>query len=224
MTITIFGATGGIGSQAVIYALEKGFVVKAYVRNPKKLSIKHSNLSVIVGELNEYSKMRDAIKGCDAVVCCIGIPMQFYYTNKVSFEAHKRILSIMKEEKITRLIDWATPSASSPQDKLSPLTLFPKILASIFLPIAKSEIVKIAELIVKSDLDWTIVRFIAPTNDQIDNEPDVSFGNKPLSFKIARASIAKFMIDELENNNYIHSMPIIGRKLQIKNRPMNFVC
>lgn len=210
MTITVFGATGGIGRQAVIYALEKGFFVKAYVRNPKKLGIEHPNLSVIVGELNECSKMRNAIKGCDAVVCCIGIPMQFYYTNKVSFEAHKRILSIMKEEKIVRLIDWATPSVSSPQDKLSPLTLLPKILASIFLPVAKSEIVKTAELIVKSELDWTIVRFIAPTNDQSDNETDVSFGDNPLSFKVSRTSIAKFMIDELENNSYIHSMPIIG--------------
>lgn len=213
MTITVFGATGGIGRQAVIYALEKGFIVRAYVRNPKKLCIKHPNLSIIVGELNESSKMRDAIKGCDAVVCCIGIPMQFYYSNKVSFEAHKRILSIMEEEKITRLIDWATPSVSFPQDKLSPLTLFPKILAGIFLPMAKSEMVRIAELIVKSVLDWTIVRFIAPTNDQAYNEIDVSFGDKPLSFKVARTSIAKFMIDELENNNYIHSMPIIGRKL-----------
>lgn len=64
MTITVFGATGGIGRQAVIYALEKGFFVKAYVRNPKKLGIEHPNLSVIVGELNEYSKMRNAIKGC----------------------------------------------------------------------------------------------------------------------------------------------------------------
>lgn len=147
--------------------MEKGFIVRAYVRNPKKLCI----------------------------------------------EAHKRILSIMEEERITRLIDWATPSISFPQDKLFPLTLFPKILAGIFLPMAKSEMVRIAELIVISVLDWTIVRFIAPINDHAYNEIDVCFGDKPLSFKVARTSIAKFMIDELENNNYIHSMPIIGRKL-----------
>lgn len=29
MTIIIFGATGGIGREAVIYALKKGFSVKA---------------------------------------------------------------------------------------------------------------------------------------------------------------------------------------------------
>lgn len=63
----------------------------------------------------------------------------------------------MKEEKIVRLIDWATPNVSSPQDKLSPLTLLPKILASIFLPVAKSEIVKTAELIVESDLVYVSI-------------------------------------------------------------------
>ena len=209
MTITVFGATGGIGRQVVIYALEKGLFVKAYIRNPKKLCINHPNLSIIIGELDEYSKMRDTIKGCDAVVCCIGIPMQFYYTNEISLEAHKLILKIMKEERVSRLIDWSTPSASSPQDKISIQTLVPKILASIFLPKAKREMIEIVKLITKSELDWTIVRFIAPTDKQTNCDTEVSFGNNSLSFKITRADIAKFMIDELDNNNYIHSMPII---------------
>lgn len=212
MTIIIFGATGGIGREAVIYALKKGFSVKAYIRNPKKLCIEHPNLSVVTGHLNEYLKMRDAIKGCDAVVCCIGIPMRFYYTNKTSFEAHKHILEIMKEEKVFRLIDWGTPSVPFSQDKTSKLTLIPKILASLFLPIAKKEMIKIAKIIVNSNLDWTIVRFIAPTNDNTNSDIRVSFGDNMQSFKIARTDIAKFMIDELVNNNYIRSMPIIGRK------------
>ena len=41
MQITVFGASGGIGKHAVEYALEKGYFVTAYLRNPDKLKIQH---------------------------------------------------------------------------------------------------------------------------------------------------------------------------------------
>ena len=42
--ITIFGASGAIGKLFVKKALEDGYVVKAYVRNPSKLDFNHQNL------------------------------------------------------------------------------------------------------------------------------------------------------------------------------------
>ena len=39
MKNVILGATGGIGRHAVRHALEKGYEVVAYVRNPHKMSM-----------------------------------------------------------------------------------------------------------------------------------------------------------------------------------------
>ena len=57
MKIIIFGASGGIGKFAVQHALEKGYEVKAFLRNPSKLTIKHDNLTIIQGEINNYNNI-----------------------------------------------------------------------------------------------------------------------------------------------------------------------
>jgi uncharacterized protein YbjT (DUF2867 family) len=41
MTITVFGASGAIVKLLVRKALEDGYFVKAYVRNPSKLNFSH---------------------------------------------------------------------------------------------------------------------------------------------------------------------------------------
>ena len=47
MKIAIFGATGGTGKQLIEQALEAGYEVVAYARNPSKLDIRHEHLKVI---------------------------------------------------------------------------------------------------------------------------------------------------------------------------------
>ena len=51
--VTIFGATGGIGRHAVRHALEKGYEVVAYVRNPGKVKEEHPRLTMVKGELTD---------------------------------------------------------------------------------------------------------------------------------------------------------------------------
>ena len=75
MKIIIFGATGGIGHHAVRHALEKGYEVVAYVRSPQKMTMEHPQLTIAKGVLTDYEAMRDAMRGCDAVVWTVGVSM-----------------------------------------------------------------------------------------------------------------------------------------------------
>lgn len=210
MKIAIFGATGGIGKFVLQYSLEQGYEVNAYVRNPKKINISHENLLVIEGQLDDYEKIKQAIKGCDAVISTLGVPMKFTYQSMDSLKAHKNIIKAMQELNVSRLIDWATPSVSFKNDKRSFITVVPGIMASIVFPKAKKEIVKIATEIKSSNLDWTIVRFMAPKNTKYTGEIKVGFGDIKMNFNISRADIAYFMVQQVSSNKYIHSMPIIG--------------
>lgn len=79
MKVAVFGASGGIGRLVVRHALEKGYAVNAYVRDPAKLQIEHESLSVITGELRDTAAIEQAISGCDAVICALGVPMKFAY-------------------------------------------------------------------------------------------------------------------------------------------------
>lgn len=209
MKIAVFGATGGIGKYAVQHALEKGYMVNAFARNPAKLSISHENLSICKGEINDFETVKKAITGCDAVIWCVGIPMK-KYVGTPSLDGHKVLLKAMNECGITRLIDWATPSVTFSKDKKSFITVVPGIMAGIALKQAKHEMTAIGELVSKSNLDWTMVRFMAPKNTPYTGAVKVGFGDVKMSFSISREDIAAFMVEQVESKQYIHSMPIIG--------------
>lgn len=209
MKVVIFGASGGIGKFAVKYAIEKNYEVKAFVRNPLKLTIKHKNLTVIKGEINDYNAIKDAICDCDAVIWCVGIPMK-RYKNMDSLEGHKNLIKAMNECGVERIIDWATPSVHFEKDKRSFTTVIPGLIAGIVFPMAKKELISIADTITSSDLKWTIVRFMAPKNTQFTGKIKVGFGGTKMSFNISREDIGAFMVEQLESRTYEYSMPIIG--------------
>ena len=67
-TIFVTGATGNLGGATTRNLLNKGYHVKALVRNPAKLA-PHENLQVIKGDLNDPNTYKDHLKGSDAIFC-----------------------------------------------------------------------------------------------------------------------------------------------------------
>lgn len=209
-TIAVFGATGGIGSHVVKAALERGWAVRAYVRNPAKLSIEQPSLTVVEGQVDEYAKIKGCIDGCDAVVVALGICMRPGANDRSSLAAYGNILRSMEECGVRRLVGWSTPSVSSDEDVRSFATVLPGLMAGIFLPGAKKVLTEAAGMVRASDIDWTLVRFMAPNDKPAISEVRVSFGESHLSFAIPRESIARFMVDQVESDEYVRRMPIIG--------------
>lgn len=209
MKVSVFGAAGGIGKHAVEYALKKGYEVIAFARNTDKISISHKNLTKIKGEINNYEAVKNAIVGCSAVVWCIGINKQ--KNNAMpSLDGHKVLLKAMHECGITRLIDWGTPTFSFEKDKVSAVTVIPKIIMGILTRPSKNELLFVTKFVSESDLDWTVVRFLAPQDTPYTGNVKVGFGDVKMKFTISRADIGAFMIDQVEGKQYIRSMPIIG--------------
>lgn len=210
MKVAIFGATGGIGKHVVEHSLNQGYEVVAYVRTPSKLDMYKDKIKIVVGELNEYEKIKSAIEGCDAVISAVGVSMKFSYKGMPSDEAHKNIVKAMEELNVKRLISWSTPTTRSSEDSKSFVTVVPFVMASIFLPKSKKEIISIANTITNSSLDWTIVRFMAPKDTPFTGKVKVSFGKEKINFSISRSDIACFMVREVTDKTYIKRMPIIG--------------
>ncbi|MEL6544458.1 MAG: NAD(P)H-binding protein, partial [Myxococcota bacterium] len=73
MKLTVFGATGGLGTRVWKRALEAGHSVVAFVRTPSKLDRsdpKHASLEVFTGDVMDASAVTTATEGCDVVVNC----------------------------------------------------------------------------------------------------------------------------------------------------------
>lgn len=210
MRIAVFGATGGVGRFVVKHALDRGHEVRAYVRNPDKLKMQHERLAVIRGELTFYDAIEKALAGCDAVVSAIGIPLKLSYPSMDSLEGHRNIIKAMETLGIARLIAWSTPTVRSPKDKFALITALPRIMTGIVPTTAKKELLAVADAIQASTLDWTIVRFVAPTNAPGTGKVNVGFGDTKAGVRIPREDIASFMVDQIVSDAYSRSMPIIG--------------
>ena len=209
MNVLIFGATGGIGRWAVKHAQRRGYNVTAYVRNASKMS-GCDDVAVVEGSISDKAKVKRVLKGQDAVIWCVGIPMKRKLSSHDSLEGHKVLLEAMRETGAMRLVDWGTPSIHFAEDKKSFITVVPGVLAGIALTDAKKEMVAIGDLLEKSDLDWTMVRFMAPKDAPYTGNVKVGFGDTKMNFAISREDIAAFMVDQIEDRSYIRSMPIIG--------------
>ena len=209
MKVIIFGAAGGIGKFAVKHALEKGYLVKAFLRNPSKLSMQHPNLTVVQGEITRYDDIRNAVSGCDAVIWCVGIPLK-RYERMESLEGHKNLIQAMNEFNIKRLIDWSTTAVPFAKDKKSFITVVPGFMVGMTLPTAKKELNAIADLVTSSNLNWTIVRFLAPKDTPYTGRVKVGFGDTKMNINISREDIGAFMVEQLSSTSYERSMPIIG--------------
>ena len=66
--ILLYGATGRTGGLVLTYALQQGYAVTALVRNPAKLTARSDHLTVIEGLPTSIEDVRNAMRGCDAVI------------------------------------------------------------------------------------------------------------------------------------------------------------
>jgi putative NADH-flavin reductase len=214
MKITVFGATGQIGRLLVKQALDEGYQVVAYARDGSKLeSLKNPQLTIVEGELNNPQHIEEAILGSDAVLSMMGPAM----TNKISdmpvAEGTQNIVNAMKKLGVKRLIAIGTPS-SIPDPKNDQPTLFINTIRETVkhtMANAFYEFDRIGDIIQKSGLDWTIVRFLQPTDDPKVGIVKHGFvGKTRLGMKTTRADIADFSLKQVTDKTYIGKMPAIS--------------
>jgi uncharacterized protein YbjT (DUF2867 family) len=75
MAVAVFGGTGVTGLLVLRALLSRGHIVRAFTRSPNKIPTdlaESDNLTVILGELADKEKLREALLGVNAVVNMLG--------------------------------------------------------------------------------------------------------------------------------------------------------
>ncbi len=103
MRLTVFGATGRVGHTLVHDALGQGHEVTAYVRDPKRLGLKHGRLLIKKGSLEDGVTVADAIRGSEVVVSALGARDATHAVSVVT-EGLRSIVAAMKAEGVQRLV------------------------------------------------------------------------------------------------------------------------
>lgn len=201
MKIAVIGATGGVGEQIVRQALEQGHSVKAFSRNPAKLSLQHPNLELVKGDAIYLADIEQAIKGSDAVICTLGAPASD--KSNIRTEGTKNIIQAMQSQAVQRLLCLSSLGFGDSRPML------PFVLKYIIMPFILKNVMADHEsqeaVIKQSNLDWTIVRPGSLTNAPATGayRYGFSYDDKNLQIKkIARADVASFMLKQLQDDTY----------------------
>lgn len=208
MKIAVLGATGNSGLQLVAQALQRGHSVSAIVRNPAKLTsfVQNERFKIVECNIFDSDKLSSCLEGHDCVLSALGAQGLIYKT-KFYLETMQSIIAAMRKVKIRRIIcitsQYAKPDPNYPIIyKLLLRPLLGRVLDSMF----EMEQWMFSEC---NDIDYTIVRPPGlgdqPLQDKkVEVKPDeYYFADAPASRQMPRADVAKFILDELENNQYI---------------------
>ncbi|MFV8375252.1 NAD(P)-dependent oxidoreductase [Flavobacterium sp. LB1P71] len=200
MKVIIFGATGTVGVEIVKQALNKGYDVTAFVRNPEKIqNLNHVNLTICKADVLNVSEVENALQNQDAVLCVLGDGK----AGKIRASGTKNIIDAMNKKGIKRLICQTTLGMSESYGNLN--FIWKHIMFGMLLKKAFQDHQLQEKHILNSNLDYTIVRPSALTDGEITNQYKIGFEGtyKKLNLKIARTAVAGFMLCQLKTNEYL---------------------
>jgi len=202
--LLIFGATGGTGLQLVEQALEQGHTAAAFVRNPSKFNIKHTNLQIFQGDVMDFASVKRAVQGQDVVLSALGAPAS--QKDNVRSEGTQNIIRAMETLGARRFICLTTLGIGDSKAILPfyfKYIIVPFILKSAFEDSERQE-----KLIMQSQLDWTIVRPANLTNGERTGVYQHGFSaTAKTKLKISRADVADFMLKQLADDTYLRKTP-----------------
>lgn len=202
MKLIIFGATGTVGVQLLKQALQQGYEVTAFARNPEKLSsLPQANLKIFKGDILNPKDSEDAVHNHDAVLCALGDGNK----GKIRATGTKNIITAMQRKGIRRLVCQTTMGLGESQGNLN--FFWKHIMFGLLLKKAFQDHQLQEQYLLASNLDYTIVRPSAFTDGEVTRNYKIGFdGNyKKLSLKISRADVADFMLQQLANKEYLKS-------------------
>ncbi|MDQ3846151.1 MAG: SDR family oxidoreductase [Bacteroidota bacterium] len=207
MKVFILGATGALGRTVTKLALEKGIDVKAFVRNPAKVSVQNSKLEIVQGNILNESDVNNAIKGVDAVIWTIGHENKKAAKKTMAMDTCSRgsryVINAMNTHNLKRFIAVSSWGVGEDNRKRTPLFfkhfIFRFVLNKEFADKEKQE-----EIIRSSNTDYTIIRPSRLTNSvkncglQVGHALHYShFSNTP------RALLADFILKIIRDNSFV---------------------
>lgn len=154
--IAIFGGSGATGKALIHQALIRDIKMRALVRNVNTMDIKSGLLELIEGSLSSPDHVEYCLKDCAAAICVIGPRPPF--ADIFCEAATRTIVAAMQKLNIKRLV---CQTGGMTGEYSANRTLPFKFMGAMYnrqLPLAASDRTGQGTVVIRSWLDWTIVK------------------------------------------------------------------
>lgn len=207
--IALFGGTGQTGSEFLALALQKGYSIKALVRNPQKLKLEHHNLSIIKGDVLNKADVKRTINETDIVISLFGHVKdspEWLQTNGT-----KHIIEAMEDFNVERIVSLSGGGLPYPEkDQPKFMDKMIRTIMKLAVPKILNDAIKHHDILKNSNVKWTIVRGPRLTNQEKVGQYRVGWVGVNASTKIGRADLADFILSQVEEETYNYQMPFVS--------------
>lgn len=236
MKALVLGASGATGKLVVQQLLKKNIQVRVVVREsaiiPNQISDDKS-IEIIKGNINDFeiTKIKDLVKDCDSVICCLGHNISFKGIlgppHKLVYNTVVKTIEALQSQNLKPKFILMSTTAYTNRKTGEINTFGEKIVFSllkVLLPPHKDNILAADQLVYKlgstNNIDWVAVR-----PDSLFDEDNVSeyeiHNNKTRSpifnpGKTSRINASNFMAELITNDQlwqeWKHKTPVIYNK------------
>lgn len=210
MKVTVFGATGALGSECVKQALEAGHEVTVLVRNAAKLAdAVRERVTVIEGDGLDLGSVEKALEGgTQAVLFAIGVDKKS--PEDLCTDATRHILDSMRKLGVEKFVWCGGGSNLVEDDQVTLGARFVEFFASTFMGLRhRDKAHQLALLDQSKDVKWIGIRPLQMKAGPKRGEYRLGFDKFSGMSVIHFADCAHAMLRMLEDDTWIHKAPIV---------------
>lgn len=204
-TIAVIGGTGKSGKYLVQSLLNKNYSIKLLLRNPENFTLENPLIEIIKGDARNYDSIDNLVKNCDVVISTLGQPAG---EESIFSDAAKNIIKAMNSNGIKRYIVTTGLNVNTPFDKKNEKVKMATDWMYQNYPKTTIDKQKEYELLVESNLDWTLVRlpFIVQTSESFKTETNLEDCKGE---NISATDLGEFLISQIDDETFIKQSPFL---------------
>lgn len=208
--ILVIGASRGIGLETVKAALAAGHTVRAFARSAPSIDISDPKLTKITGDARVRGEVTAVVQGVDAVIHAVGIAnvSELIFGTTLFSDSTRVLVDAMQDAGVRRLMMVTGAGAGNSRGRIN--FLYDNLIFPLILQRAYNDKDVAEDIVMKSALDWTIVR-----PGGLTNRPATGRYKALIEMKdwrggfISRADVADYLVKHLDDTALIGKTPIL---------------
>ena len=217
MEVLLIGANKGLGYQVLKELLSKKITVNCLIRRKGLINFESKYLKIFYGDATNLSDLKKSIGNSECIISTINVqrknifPWSRLTNSKTTISDFAKNSIIVSEDKINRIITISAWGVGESMEKIPKLFKFLIKFSNLKYPYIDHDIHE--KVIENSNLNWTIIRPTALTNETKYHDIEEFKGKRKINkITIGRKSLAKYVVKIIDDKYLYRKKITVSRK------------
>ena len=217
MEVLLIGANKGLGYQVLKELLSKKITVNCLIRRKGLINFESKYLNIFYGDATNLSDLKKSIGNSECIISTINVqrknifPWSRLTNSKTTISDFAKNSIIVSGKKINRIITISAWGVGESMEKIPKLFKFLIKFSNLKYPYIDHDIHE--KIIENSNLNWTIIRPTALTNETRYHDIEEFKGKRKINkITIGRKSLAKYVVKIINDKYFYRKKITLSRK------------